>query len=122
MALSHIASAMEPMLPKHCAPTSHILLKLSTQLGTCIPTPLAAISTLLGSLSIVAWLFAQMPQIFKNYRIKSTAGLSILFLGEWLAGDLTNLLGALFTKQATWQIIIASYYVFVDVCLVVQYF
>lgn len=63
-----------------------------------------------------------MPQIFKNYHIKSTAGLSIFFLAEWLLGDLTNLLGALFTKQATWQIIIASYYVFVDVCLVVQYF
>jgi solute carrier family 66 (lysosomal lysine-arginine transporter), member 1 len=37
-------------------------------------------------------------------------------------GDATNLLGCLFTHQATWQIIIASYYVFVDVCLVVQYF
>ena len=63
-----------------------------------------------------------MPQIYKNYQIKSTAGLSIFFLAEWLAGDATNLLGALFTKQATWQIIIASYYVFVDMCLVVQYF
>jgi uncharacterized protein with PQ loop repeat len=63
-----------------------------------------------------------MPQIFKNYQIKSTAGLSIFFLGEWLLGDLTNLLGAVFTKQAGWQIIIASYYVFVDLCLVIQYF
>ncbi len=63
-----------------------------------------------------------MPQIFKNYQIKSTAGLSIFFLGEWLLGDLTNLLGAIFTKQAGWQVIIASYYVFVDMCLVIQYF
>lgn len=63
-----------------------------------------------------------MPQIIKNYHIKSTAGLSIFFLSEWLLGDLTNLLGAIFTKQAGWQIIIASYYVFVDMCLVIQYF
>lgn len=63
-----------------------------------------------------------MPQIYKNYHIQSTAGLSIFFLTEWLLGDLTNLLGALFTKQATWQVIIASYYTFVDVCLVVQFF
>jgi uncharacterized protein with PQ loop repeat len=63
-----------------------------------------------------------MPQIYKNYQIKSTAGLSIFFLAEWLLGDATNLLGALFTKQATWQVIIASYYVFVDMCLVFQYF
>ena len=109
-------------LPAHCVPTSPILADVSTYFGTCIPTPLAALSTALGTLSIVSWLFAQMPQIFKNYQIKSTAGLSIFFLGEWLLGDLTNLLGALFTRQATWQIIIASYYVFVDVCLVVQYF
>jgi len=63
-----------------------------------------------------------MPQIYKNYQIKSTAGLSLFFLVEWLLGDATNLLGALFTHQATWQIIIASYYVFVDMCLVVQFF
>lgn len=63
-----------------------------------------------------------MPQIYKNYQIQSTAGLSIFFLSEWLLGDLTNLLGALFTNQATWQIIIATYYTFVDVCLVVQFF
>jgi uncharacterized protein with PQ loop repeat len=109
-------------IPAHCAPTTSILADVSSYFGTCIPTPLAALSTTLGTLSIVSWLFAQMPQIFKNYHIKSTAGLSIFFLAEWLLGDLTNLLGALFTKQATWQIIIASYYVFVDVCLVVQYF
>ena len=29
--------------------------------------------------------------------------------------------GALFTKQAGWQVIIASYYVFVDLCLVTQW-
>lgn len=63
-----------------------------------------------------------MPQIYKNHQIKSTAGLSIFFLTEWLLGDLTNLLGALFTNQAGWQIVVASYYTFVDICLVVQFF
>ncbi|KAF1918539.1 hypothetical protein BDU57DRAFT_515389 [Ampelomyces quisqualis] len=36
-------------------------------------------------------------------------------------GDVTNLLGCLFTGQASWQIIIASYYVFVDCCLCAQW-
>lgn len=63
-----------------------------------------------------------MPQIYKNYKIKSTAGLSVFFLGEWLLGDVTNLLGCLFTQQAGWQIVIACYYTFVDICLVFQYF
>ncbi|EXJ65977.1 uncharacterized protein A1O5_10953 [Cladophialophora psammophila CBS 110553] len=122
MAFSHIPFWTASSLPNHCTPTSPLLSEVSLYLGFCIPTPLAALSTLLGTLSIVSWLFAQMPQIFKNYYIKSTAGLSIFFLGEWLLGDLANLLGAIFTKQAGWQIIIATYYVFVDMCLVVQYF
>jgi solute carrier family 66 (lysosomal lysine-arginine transporter), member 1 len=113
---------LTPSLPPHCTPTTPFLLDVSTYFHTCIPTPQAFLSTLLGTLSIVSWLFAQLPQIYKNYQIKSTAGLSVFFLTEWLLGDATNLLGALFTKQATWQVIIASYYVFVDLCLVFQYF
>lgn len=122
MATTPIVSLFAPSLPPHCTPTEPWLEQISSYFHSCIPTPLAAVSTALGTLSIVSWLFAQMPQIYKNYQIKSTAGLSLFFLVEWLMGDATNLLGALFTHQATWQIIIASYYVFVDVCLVVQYF
>lgn len=108
-------------LPPHCTPTTALLAWLSSHLQTCVPTPLALTSSLLGTLSILSWLFAQLPQIYKNYKIQSTAGLSFFFLTEWLLGDLTNLLGALFTHQATWQVIIASYYTFVDICLVVQF-
>lgn len=63
-----------------------------------------------------------MPQIYKNYQLQSASGLSIYFLGEWLLGDLSNLLGAILTKQAAWQVVVAGYYVFVDVVLVYQYF
>ena len=38
-----------------------------------------------------------------------------------MLGDATNLLGSLFTKQAAWQVVIAGYYVSVDLCLVLQY-
>ena len=108
-------------LPQHCTPTTPFLRDVSIYFHSCIPTPLAALSTLLGVCSIVSWLFAQLPQIYKNYKIQSTAGLSAFFLIEWLLGDATNLLGALFTKQAGWQVVVASYYVFVDVCLVTQW-
>ena len=109
-------------LPLHCSPSTENLERISKYFGSCVPTNLALISSLLGTLSILSWLFAQMPQIYKNYKIQSTAGLSIFFLTEWLLGDLANLLGALFTHQASWQVIIASYYTFVDICLVMQYF
>lgn len=115
------ASAFHSALPEHCVPANDFLLRFSSAFHICIPTPLAFTSNLLGALSIVAWLFAQLPQIWKNWSIQSTSGLSIFFLVEWCLGDLCNLLGALFTHQAPWQVAIGSYYVFVDVCLVLQW-
>jgi uncharacterized protein with PQ loop repeat len=112
---------VDPTLPAHCEPANAFLHTLSASFGVCVPTNLALFSTLLGTCSIISWLFAQLPQIYKNHQLKSTSGLSIYFLGEWLLGDLTNLLGSIFTQQATWQVIIASYYVFVDCALCGQW-
>jgi uncharacterized protein with PQ loop repeat len=109
-------------LPDHCEPSSAFLTAISSHLHICLPTPLALISSVLGTLSIVSWLFAQLPQIFKNYQLQSTSGLSIFFLVIWCFGDVSNLLGALFTRQAGWQVVVASYYVLVDVALVIQFF
>lgn len=109
-------------LPDHCEPSSPFLTAISSRLHICLPTPLALISSVLGTLSIVSWLFAQLPQIYKNYQLQSTSGLSIFFLVIWCAGDASNLIGALFTRQAGWQVVVACYYVFVDVTLVVQFF
>ena len=109
-------------LPEHCTPTSQYLINFSSAFQSCVPTSLAFLSTALGIFSIISWLFAQMPQIYKNYKLQSASGLSIYFLGEWLLGDLSNLLGAILTKQASWQVVVAGYYVFVDVGLVSQYF
>jgi uncharacterized protein with PQ loop repeat len=108
-------------LPAHCEPANDFLYGLSVTLGSCVPTNLALLSTILGTCSIISWLFAQLPQIYKNYKLKSTSGLSIFFLTEWLLGDVSNLLGSLFTQQATWQVIIACYYVFVDCALCGQW-
>ncbi|RMX91299.1 hypothetical protein D0868_14070 [Hortaea werneckii] len=112
---------LEPSLPTHCEPTNDFLFRFSRAFHTCVPTPLAFTSNVLGTLSIVAWLFAQLPQIYKNWSLGSTSGLSIYFLVEWCLGDISNLLGALFTHQAKWQVAIGGYYVFVDLCLVGQW-
>lgn len=112
---------LQPTLPAHCEPTTDFLVRFSTAFHTCEPTPLAFASNVLGTLSVVAWLFAQLPQIYKNWSIGSTSGLSIFFLVEWCLGDISNLLGALFTHQASWQVAIGAYYVFVDFCLVGQW-
>lgn len=109
-------------LPEHCEPVSPFLATISSLLHICIPTPLALLSSTLGTLSIVSWLFAQLPQIYKNYSLQSTAGLSVFFLVEWCLGDSSNLIGAILTDQAGWQVTIATYYVLVDVVLVYQYY
>jgi uncharacterized protein with PQ loop repeat len=111
----------KPTLPPHCEPANEFLHGVSVTLGSCVPTILALVSTILGTCSIISWLFAQLPQIYKNYKLKSTSGLSIFFLTEWLLGDVSNLLGSLLTQQATWQVIIACYYVFVDCALCGQW-
>lgn len=112
---------LEPALPDYCEPANAFLHQFSATFRSCVPTNQALLSSLLGTCSIVAWLFAQLPQIYKNHRLKSTSGLSIFFLAEWLLGDLGNLFGSLFTHQALWQVIIASYYVTVDCALVAQW-
>lgn len=109
-------------LPQHCEPSSSILAAISSYLHTCIPTSLALSSSVLGTCSIISWLFAQLPQIYKNYQLQSTSGLSIYFLVEWCLGDTSNLIGALLTRQAAWQVVIAAYYVLVDITLVIQFF
>ena len=109
-------------LPEHCTPTNQYLLHFSSAFHSCVPTSLAFLSTVLGIFSIISWLFAQIPQIYKNYQLKSASGLSIWFLVIWLLGDVSNLLGAILTKQAGWQIVVAGYYVFMDVLMDFQYF
>lgn len=108
-------------LPLYCTPTNPFFTWLSSTFNTCIPNPLAFVSTLFGCLSILAWLFAQLPQLYKNYHLQSTSGLSLFFLVEWCIGDISNLAGAILTQQATWQIFIGAYYCFVDSSLVAQY-
>ncbi|KAI9716241.1 MAG: hypothetical protein M1812_005466 [Candelaria pacifica] len=109
-------------LPEHCEPSTPFLAHVSSNLHTCVPTPLALFSTILGTFSIISWLFAQLPQIYKNYSLESASGLSIYFLIEWCLGDSTNLVGAILTRQASWQVVVAGYYVCVDFILVVQWF
>lgn len=108
-------------VPTHCRPQTEFLGWISETFNNCVPTPLALLTTVLGSMSFLAWLFAQLPQIYKNYQVKSTAGLSFLFLLVWLLGDTTNLVGAILTRQASWQILVAAYYTVVDCILVFQY-
>ena len=49
------------------------------------------------------------PQIIENYQLKSGEGLSVFFVLIWLAGDLTNLFGAMLAGLLPTIIILAVY-------------
>ncbi|KAI0054157.1 hypothetical protein FA95DRAFT_1480159 [Auriscalpium vulgare] len=79
-------------------------------------------SDVTGYLSMLCWLGAQFPQVLENIRRQSVEGLALPFLANWLAGDLTNLLGCILTHQLPFQTWLATYFCFVDFSLLSQYF
>jgi len=82
---------------------------------------LLTLSDVLGYISMLSWLFAQFPQLIVNWKLQSAEGLALPFLVNWLIGDLTNLVGCILTHQLPFQTYLASYFCFVDACLISQY-
>lgn len=63
-----------------------------------------------------------MPQLIENYRQSSADGISITFLLVWMAGDITNLAGALWADLVPTVIALAIYFCFADAVLLSQCF
>ncbi|KAK4769914.1 hypothetical protein SAY87_030446 [Trapa incisa] len=87
----------------------------------CICSSKDDVSLILGSVSVISWGVADVPQIITNYRAKSTEGLSFGFLMTWIIGDLFNLLGCML-ESATLptQYYMALLYTIVTVILIGQ--
>ncbi|EIW69410.1 hypothetical protein TREMEDRAFT_73844 [Tremella mesenterica DSM 1558] len=85
-------------------------------------TSRVATADLLGYASISCWLCAQLPQVIKNARLKSSDGLSLPFLCSWLFGDMTNLIGCILTDQLPFQTYLATYFCIVDFTLLGQFY
>ncbi len=73
------------------------------------------IGSILGTLSLCVWMGCQFPQVIKNYKRKSTQGISKWFLLEWFIGDLTNLIGSILANQLPTQIATGSLFMMMDV-------
>ena len=78
----------------------------------CVYTSTQFLSFLLGYSSIGFWIFAQLPQILKNYQLKQY--INIKFILIWLLGDVCNLFGSKLTEQKPFQVYLATYFVIVD--------
>ena len=80
------------------------------------------IASLLGNASMVFWIFAQIPQLVKNFRSGSVKSLSKIFLLIWLLGDFLNLIGSILTYQQQFQIRLATYFVTIDMIMILQFY
>jgi uncharacterized protein with PQ loop repeat len=81
-----------------------------------------ALSGILGSISIACWMVVFTPQIGENFRRGSAEGLSVIFIGIWLIGDVFNILGSILQGVLPTMIILAVYYTFADGLLLAQIF
>lgn len=79
-----------------------------------------AVSGITGSISLACWIIVFAPQIYENFRRKSSEGLSLLFIILWLAGDVFNVLGSVLQGVLPTMIILAIYYTLADVVLLWQ--
>lgn len=79
-----------------------------------------AISGITGSISIACWIIVFAPQIYENFKRKSSEGLSLTFIVLWLAGDVFNVLGSVLQGVLPTMIILAIYYTLADVVLLWQ--
>jgi uncharacterized protein with PQ loop repeat len=87
----------------------------------CVITERDSISFWIGFSSLGFWIFAQAPQFYKNCRLGSASGLSLLFLMQWMLGDSLNLCGSILTGQLGTVIYTSGLFVCMDVILFSQY-
>lgn len=78
------------------------------------------VSGITGSISLACWIIVFAPQIYENFRRKSSDGLSLMFIILWLAGDVFNVLGAVMQGVLPTMIVLAVYYTLADIVLLLQ--
>ncbi|KAG5043171.1 hypothetical protein AAZX31_03G104100 [Glycine max] len=100
-----------------CHSNQHCLQLAKEHMGSVRETA----SFLLGLISVIVWVVAEIPQILTNYRTKSAEGLSVTFLITWIIGDLFNLSGCLL-EPATLptQLYMAMLYTIITIALGAQ--
>ncbi|KAI8053903.1 PQ loop repeat-domain-containing protein [Syncephalis plumigaleata] len=79
-------------------------------------------SALAGYLSIICWIIVFIPQIYTNWRRKSSDSLSFYFVLTWIIGDLFNLAGVILQDLLFTMLLLAVYYTFADTILIGQMF
>ncbi|KAG2382955.1 hypothetical protein C9374_004922 [Naegleria lovaniensis] len=105
----------------HMKGKNHYNIPLALIFRQCLYSESDIASYILGWMSIIMSMISLFPQIIKNHVFQSASGLSIHLFIIWMIGDVTNLIGCIFTNQLSTQIYLAIYYVSMDVMIISQY-
>ena len=79
-----------------------------------------ALSGVMGSISLAAWIFLLLPQLIENHTNGHADGISMTFLFIWAAGDILSLAGGLWAGLVPTVIALAIYFCFADGALITQ--
>ncbi|CAG8515285.1 7316_t:CDS:2 [Diversispora eburnea] len=77
-------------------------------------------SQVLGYISIACWVVVSIPQLYENYKRKSSESVSVTFLILWLLGDTLNLMGSILQNLISTVILLAVYYIISDIVIIAQ--
>lgn len=83
----------------------------------------SGVSDFFSTLSICSWICAQLPQIYTNYKNKSTDGISLTFLALWFAGDFLSFTSCLLNEVVLkFQVYLSLFFLCNDITLFFQYY
>lgn len=82
--------------------------------GECVVTERDKYSFAFGISSTLIWMWAQLPQIYINFKLRRADGLSPFFLLFLILGDVSNLTGCLLTGGLVTQVITSTFFCCVD--------
>ncbi|KAL6931701.1 related to Vacuolar integral membrane protein YDR352W [Hanseniaspora guilliermondii] len=103
--------------------TTRHMIEHSVPISYCANNPsLSHISSTSGGIAFLLSLISQFPQLVETYNDKSVEGISPLLIGAWLLGDITSVLGAIYTEQLPFQILLAIYFLSNDLIICGQYY
>lgn len=88
--------------------------------GQCIHGTRETVGFWMGLLATAIWMYAQIPQIVTNFKLRSTDGLSLGFLALLSCADLASLIGAILNRGLRTQIISAAWFVLDDTICALQ--
>jgi len=89
--------------------------------ASCVYTPLETASFSFGLATVGFLIISLFPQMIKNIRFKRVDGLSPFFLMLLILGDMSHLLGAVFTHQLPVALYTAVFICALDVLLMLQF-